>query len=328
MQQPKWNRTFGDSLNDFFWKSAGSDPLKVIKLDSTRRHKHFLFGFFVVFSGFLTAVSFSYASYLSFGSFWVAVLLGVFFGLIIYNAYRFIILSVGHLIGLGTTKKESVLSIAPRFVYATIIGYVVSKPLQLLLFSSGIYSYQAEFTDKKIHFQDSLLTVKYFEIEDNTNRITSLSDEIKNKKKSLKTVVNRLDTISLIENELLYKQLSSRKVVLSAELTEVQVQNKVFIDSLKNRNTKLNKQKLEERKKVKAKVEGSFSLLNQIGILHNNYPYAWLLTIAIVCFFVLPIFGKLNVGWISLVLFVILFICSIAFILAYFIVYFTQKGVT
>lgn len=172
-----------NKLQQFFWFSAGANSTLLRKCP-TEHNKYIALGATVVFTGLCAALSGGYALYDVFNdSVWyvrltAAIVLGLFWGALIYNLDRFLVLSI---------KKHSAwyhqcLMALPRLVLAGIIAIVISKPLELQIFHTGINYQLALMEQAEIKKQETAVQQRY-QAEKNQlqQKINLLKTEIQHK---------------------------------------------------------------------------------------------------------------------------------------------------
>ena len=109
-------------LTEFYWRCAGVDPEEVQHWELKLRRKYSVFGWFVVMSGFVAAISGFLAFTTVFKNIIGSFIFATFFGLIVFNLYRFVVVNIGYRLGMGKNKREQFLSTLPRVFMAFILG--------------------------------------------------------------------------------------------------------------------------------------------------------------------------------------------------------------
>jgi len=137
--QKKEYKGFSKFLMNFLWRCAGADRQI---LDYTPYYDHVKYagiGGVVLATGVLAALSMGFAIWYIFNSIWISLLIGGFWGLIIFNLDRFIISGTGK--GDGT-EQIKLSEIWPggliRILMATILGFTISAPLEVYIFQKEI----------------------------------------------------------------------------------------------------------------------------------------------------------------------------------------------
>lgn len=137
-----------NKFREFLWFCAGADLQLLRHCPQSERIKEEGIGGVVLATAVLAFLSSSYAFYRVFnpgtdeGTPTIAVVSSIFFGLIwsliIFNLDRFIVSSAGH--GDGTEKitLDEFLGAIPRLLMALIIGFTLSKPLEIRVMQSEL----------------------------------------------------------------------------------------------------------------------------------------------------------------------------------------------
>jgi hypothetical protein len=121
------------SITHFFLICSGSN-LKLLQECPTERTKYAGLGATVFFTGVFAFLSAAFALYTIFDSYWIAVLLGLVWGLMIFNLDRYIVSGMRKE---GRPGRE-LLNALPRLVLAILISVVIAKPLELRIFDKEI----------------------------------------------------------------------------------------------------------------------------------------------------------------------------------------------
>lgn len=123
-----------NTIKQFFWFCSGAN-ISLLKRCPTEASKFTGIGATVFFTGVLAALSGGYAFYTIFENAWWAMAFGLLWGSIIFNLDRFIV---------STMKKSKrgkwheLLMASPRILLAVMLAIVISKPLELKIFSKEI----------------------------------------------------------------------------------------------------------------------------------------------------------------------------------------------
>ncbi|MFT6053330.1 MAG: hypothetical protein ACJAS3_000032 [Roseivirga sp.] len=165
-------------LKEFFWFCAGVNR-SLIKRCPTDTSKYTGIGAAVFFTGLLAALSGGYAIFTVFDSVGWAIGFGLLWGLIIFNLDRFIV---------STMRKQKkafareLLTASPRIVLAIMLAIVISKPLELKIFSKEIdrklVTLEEEIYQKEIQDLEQRYTGQLLSMEEQSNQ---LKEEIKTK---------------------------------------------------------------------------------------------------------------------------------------------------
>ena len=123
-------------VNEFFWICSGANR-DILRQCPTEYSKYFGIGGTIFFTAAMATLSGGYAFYTIFDSTKLAVVFGIFWGLLIFNLDRFIVNTMytdgKHTISL----KEFGLGL-PRILIAFFLGVVISTPLELKIFEDEI----------------------------------------------------------------------------------------------------------------------------------------------------------------------------------------------
>ena len=123
-----------NTVKQFFWFCSGAN-ISLLKRCPTEASKFTGIGATVFFTGILSSLSGGYAFYTIFENAWWSAAFGLLWGCIIFNLDRFIV---------STMKKsrkgkgQELLMASPRILLAVMLAIVISKPLELKIFSKEI----------------------------------------------------------------------------------------------------------------------------------------------------------------------------------------------
>jgi len=123
-----------NSIKPFFWFCSGAN-IPLLKRCPTDSSKLTGIGATVFFTGVLAALSGGYAFFTIFENVWWTLAFGLLWGTVIFNLDRFIV---------STMKKnrrgkwQEFLMVSPRILLAVMLAIVISKPLELKIFSKEI----------------------------------------------------------------------------------------------------------------------------------------------------------------------------------------------
>jgi hypothetical protein len=289
------------TFTEFFWKCAGANPEEAQNWQPKMQRKYAVFGWFVVMSGVVAGISGFLAFLTVFKSAVGAVFFSLFFGLVVFNLYRFVVVNIGYRLGMGKNKREQFISALPRIYMAFIIGFVVSKPIELFIFSPAISEYSVSYAEELYQKQLELVEMKFQDISEKTAQKEELEAEISKKQLQLTDFTSQKEALFIdsVGNEItpnpqLLVDLSERIRLARTELGELQSKNNPLIAELEGKITDRTELKKLELAQSKQKVKDSFSLLNQLTVLHEYVHGTWFLTTAMILFYVLPVLGKIK----------------------------------
>lgn len=122
------------SLKEFFWFCSGAN-ISLLNRCPTDASKYTGMGAAVFFTGLLAALSGGYAFFTVFENPFWALAFGLVWGTIIFNLDRFIVSTMRKKQG-GWFKE--IVTASPRILLAVMLAIVISKPLELRIFSKEI----------------------------------------------------------------------------------------------------------------------------------------------------------------------------------------------
>lgn len=296
----------------FLWWCAGADPHFMNDSPMQDRVKYagiggivFATGLMAVFAGYVAFdVAFGpkvMATQEAPGFNWLAGVFSIFWGMVIFNLDRFIVSSTGK--GDGTDKitwsefKQAI----PRILIAFILGFTISKPLEIKIIESEIDVELGKKQKEKREELDSLTKRKF------TAQITLIDADIKKLEGDRDKLVSDLKGA---EKEYIdqmqgrsgmaghgprSKQLEMLKNEKQKEIDQYDTKNKNTLDRLKaDREKKLSEQDHElnvENEKRVVKLDG---LLERIHIAHEiGFWLGWALTLIFLAIEMGPIFFKM-----------------------------------
>ena len=136
-EQPNW-------LTRFLWHSAGADGQILSRCPKSDQVKYECLGGLVLSTSVLAFMSGGYAVYVAFSrkdGYWAthidqnsvvaALVVGLFWSIVIYNLERFIVSSMGKVDDSGAITLSKLLRALPRIVLSIIVGTVLAAPLEV-----------------------------------------------------------------------------------------------------------------------------------------------------------------------------------------------------
>lgn len=111
----------------------------------------------IFFTGLFAALAAGYALHMVFDTIWISMLLGIVWGLMIFNLDRYIVSSMRKE---GNVKRE-LLAASPRIILAIIISIVIAKPLELKIFEKEINPELIVMEQEAYARQESQLKLRY-----------------------------------------------------------------------------------------------------------------------------------------------------------------------
>lgn len=201
LEEVRW----GGILNEFLWTCAGVNK-KILRQCPTDYAKYAGIGGTILFTALMAMLSGGYAFYTVFNNQALALIFGVFWGLLIFNLDRFIVNTM-YSDGKVTISWYEFASGLPRIIMAIFLGIVISTPLELKIFEDEINVTIRELAQSKIEEYKST----------DVQRIDSLS---KKKEELQNSAVSIYDANILTGNELinrLFTELRNKRAELSKE---------------------------------------------------------------------------------------------------------------
>lgn len=166
------------SLKEFFWFCSGANT-SLLKRCPTDASKYTGMGAAVFFTGLLAALSGGYAFFTVFENPYWAMGFGLVWGTIIFNLDRFIVSTMRK--KQGGWLKEIVIA-SPRMLLAIMLAIVISKPLELRIFSKEIdrklVVLEEQIYQKEISEIEKRYSAQGIELQ---TQITDLKEEIATK---------------------------------------------------------------------------------------------------------------------------------------------------
>lgn len=120
-------------ITSFFLFASGVDR-KLLEQCPTETNKYVGIGATIFFTGVFAALASGYALLTVFNIYWIAGLLGLIWGLMIFNLDRYIVSSMRKE---NNSRREWIMA-TPRFVLAIAISLIIAKPLELKIFEKEI----------------------------------------------------------------------------------------------------------------------------------------------------------------------------------------------
>lgn len=244
-----------EKLKIFFWRCSGAN-LALLQKCPSDSSKYVGIGATVFFTGIFAALAAGYALFTVVDNAWWAALFGIIWGLMIFNLDRYIVSSMRKE---GRFMREFVMAI-PRILLAVLISLVIAKPLEMKIFEKEIKSELAIMEQETFSRQEEEVTARYDgRRQQLTNEINALKAEIEAK------AVKRDELRRIAQQEAdgtggtgkrnpgpVYKIKKENADKVEAELA-----------ALQQKNGDLIAQKLQERAKIDAQMEGDLMSLEQ-----------------------------------------------------------------
>ncbi|TRX51993.1 DUF4407 domain-containing protein [Fulvivirga sp. M361] len=174
----------------FFWYCSGAD-IQLLRQCPTDSSKYAGIGATIFFTGVFAALSGGYALFTVFDNVWIAISLGIVWGLMIFNLDRYIVSSMRK-----RGKFLSELAIAtPRIVLALLISVVIARPLELRIFEKEILAELTVMEQEIYSRQEQELQNRY------TDPRTRLRSEIEHLQRAIEAKTVKRDELARIARE-------------------------------------------------------------------------------------------------------------------------------
>jgi hypothetical protein len=306
-------------VTKFLWWCAGADQYFLLKSPKQDRVKYAGIGGVVLATGFLAAAAGAVAFDTMFGpkilageqienlsfweeNFWIFNLIfGIIWGLIIFNLDRFIVSSTGK--GDGTdaiTWKEFGQAI-PRIIIALILGFTISKPLEIKMLKSEIDVALHKMQETELAIFDSLTDAKFKSqiiiIDQDLNKLEIERNALAERQKQAEK--EYLDQMQGRAGQQGFgpraKQLLELSKEWSNKIVEFDKKNNYQVNSLKsNRDKKLKEADYEKNYINKEKVKKLDGLLARLRISHEiGFLLGWAITLILLSIEMGPIIFKM-----------------------------------
>ena len=311
-KEPHW-------VTRFLWWCAGADSHFMELSPMQDRVKYSGIGGIVFFTGFLAAFAGGVACDTMFGpkilpgdpvknmsfiedNFWiVSGCFGIIWGLLIFNLDRFIVSSTGKGDGTDKITGAEFRQAIPRLLIALILGFTISKPLEIIMLKSEIDVALGKKQQEKRAELDSLTYSKF-------NKQISLIDIDISKIESERNVL--VDREKLAQQEYLdqmqgragmqgfgprAKQLKELDSAWENKIIQFDIKNKTQFELLKKRREdKYAEQEIELNHTNKESVKKLDGLLARLEISHDiGEMLGWAITLILLSIEMGPIFFKM-----------------------------------
>jgi len=251
-----------DFIQSFFILCSGADK-DILHQCPSEWNKYSGIGATILLTALLAVLSGGYALYTVFNNVTVAVIFGVFWGIVIFNLDRYIVLSLrkpkiptSSDIEQAPTHKKEVLKkdrrrllfqqgimASPRFLIAVVIALTVSKPLELQLFEKrigkqlgeqsdvAISSCQAEHDEKVQNLNNQLLQLDNSETstKDNVYSSNPIYNETKNRLNTIETEIKNKEGTKISNN----KTIDKNKYLKDATREKVDIYGQIYYEPYK-----------------------------------------------------------------------------------------------
>ena len=306
-------------ITKFLWWCAGADQFFLLRSPMQDRVKYAGIGGIVLATGVLAGCAGSVAFDTMFApkvlegeivqyqnfidqNFWILdILFGIIWGLIIFNLDRFIISSTGKGDGTDEITGKEWLQAIPRIVIALILGFTISKPLEIKMLKSEIDVELHKKQESKLAVFDSLTDAKFKSqiaiIDKDLDKIESERNVLVERQKEAEK--EYLDQMQGRTGQQGFGPRAKQLLTLTKEwetkIIEFDKKNNYQVNSLKsNREKKLKEADYEKNYTNKEKVKKLDGLLERLSISHEiGFWLGWAITFILLSIEMGPIIFKM-----------------------------------
>ncbi len=253
---------WGGWLNEFLWLCAGANR-KVLRQCPTDYAKYAGIGGTILFTALMAMLSGGYALFTVFKNQSIAILFGLFWGLLIFNLDRFIVNTM-YSDGKVTISWREFYSGLPRIIMAVFLGIVISTPLELKIYEDGI--------DNEIeHMKDEELAKRTERLDNEIDELKQRREDIENRDAVSAGVGGFTATNSKLGQEL--GQLQGKQRSLSDRIRSKQQELKRYspINNPKQYQTCL--QTIRQLQNERSKITRDIHVVEN-SLSENNTEYA------------------------------------------------------
>lgn len=290
-----------EKITAFFILCSGAET-SMLKKCPTDTSKYAGMGATIFFTGLFAALAAGYAMYTVFDNVWIAGLLGLVWGLMIFNLDRYIVSSMRKE---GSFKREFITAL-PRIILAIIISIVIAKPLELKIFEKEIAPELVMMEQEAYAKQEALLKTRFLPHQD------SLKSEVASLNKAIATRAARRDELVRIAQEEadgtggskrrnlgpIYKAKKADADKAEAELRQFTIENEERIRLLEAAVSENNNNMQHELAAMeRSKLNGPAARMDALSRLTAKSDAIWWANLFIIVLFIAietaPVFVKL-----------------------------------
>lgn len=299
----------------FFWKAAGGDSYILEHSTYSDQVKYMCLGGIIVATGLMAALAGGYAFYtifeprgsaieadtVSWTTSLLALVFGVFWGLMIFNLDRFIVSSTGTGDGTEAITWDELKGAIPRLLMGAIIALTISKPVEIRMFKSEIdaelHSAQMQKQQEYIASIDSLYAGR---IQNEKEKISKWENEIQLKEERYVELENQLTKeMSGDAGPRGYgpeaKKIEQQMKRLDSEINIIKNKNTPLIEKSYQNIVKFEKNKQKDIDNAEVVASGLDGLLERIKLAHKiaGFWISLFITLLFLAIELTPIFFKL-----------------------------------
>jgi hypothetical protein len=266
-------------ISNFFLWASGSD-LTILEQCPGEKSKYAGIGATIFFTGLFAAAAAAYALFTIFDNYWIAIGLGILWGLMIFNLDRYIVSSMRKE---GRVSRE-LFTALPRIALALIISLVIAKPLELKIFEKEIEPELVVMEQQVYAGQESETRLRFEPV------VTQLRSSIQQLKQEIITKAGHRDALALAAQQEadgtggsrvknlgpIYKVKKADADKAEVELRHLTETNRARILTLENQ---LNEAETEMKQEVdglaKSKMNGLAARMEALSRLTEKSDAVW-----------------------------------------------------
>lgn len=290
-----------NAIQNFFLVCSGAHR-SILNRTPSEINRYVGIGATIFFTGLFATMAGAYALFTIFQSYSLAIIFGIFWGLMIFNLDRYIVSTMKKK---GSFFKDFFIS-SPRIALAILIAFVIAKPLELKIFESEINAEIALMQQENILEQEALVDSRFNpRIEALNTNILDLKNEIQTKTAHRDKLINE----ALIEADgtggsqkrnmgPIYAAKKAEADKAEKELAQLEATNAPLISAKQEQLDVLNEQKSEALEELSlASLNGFAARLEALRRLCLGSEAIFFASIFITLLFIAietaPIFVKL-----------------------------------
>ncbi|MCX7176057.1 MAG: DUF4407 domain-containing protein [Proteobacteria bacterium] len=269
------------NLQTILIEAAGSDQQLLVSGPRSEKFKHICKGVLATMIGVLSIISVTYAlaviltpqGALSRGekltNYGLCVALGLCWGLIIFNMYRFVLSSTGHGKGIERVSVNELANAMPKVFMAAFIAFCVSIPIGVALLRGQIESELSSTQIKLVASLDSDVDQLYVAKLDHLYSAQAHASE---ETRYLTDRLRRLSQIGTANRDKRNRQIVSRSVTSAAE---ERLALKAELDKTRKSLVALHSSTQELRDEIRKRKEDNWKLVKNADTLLNETERAF-----------------------------------------------------
>ncbi len=199
-------------LSNFLIKCSGADKGILEECTIKEENKFIGIGSTLILTAVLASLSGAYAIYSAFESIIISIIVGVFWGVVIFSLDRYIVTSIDK----RGVWWNQLLTALPRLLIAFVLAITISKPLELRLFRDAVNKSMGEISDASISGCESDWNIE-------RDKLANSKSQFENERKIKTEEIYNKDGIY---NDLVNKQ-AQLKSTIRFKQSEIDKNNKI-----------------------------------------------------------------------------------------------------